>query len=145
LPFSVHHSIVLFTKSIKLLVKADVRYATFPGKHESELEDLYLQAVYEPILQKDFGVTLVKPLMRGKHKWSERIGKCFPACGQTWDEATKAFVKRRVAEAVTASPKKALTKTIRGPFDNLVKLLEERLAEISRGTYRKGKGVSPKH
>ncbi len=110
-----------------VLTKADVKFALCRGKSESELEDLYALAAYEGEIKKYFSVTLVKPLMRGTKKWSERVANCFIKSGQPWDDTTKAAVKARVAETVAASPKSALNAATRGPFDALMKIIQERL------------------
>jgi hypothetical protein len=111
-----------------VLTKADVKFALCRGKSESELEDLYALSAYEGEIKKHFSVILVKPLMRGTKRWSERVADCFIKSGQTWDDTTKAAVKARVAETVAASPKTALNAATRGPFDALVKIIQERLA-----------------
>ncbi|MBL9181867.1 MAG: AAA family ATPase [Verrucomicrobiaceae bacterium] len=111
----------------RVLSKADVKYAMCRGKDESEFEDFYSLTFCEPIVKAVFGVDLVKPLMRGRRKWSDRVGECFKAQGQDWDDATKAAVKAKIAAAVAASPKLALQKATRDPFDALVKALEEKV------------------
>jgi hypothetical protein len=116
-----------------VLTKADVKFALCRGKRESELEDLYALSAYEGEIVKHFSVTLVKPLMRGTKKWSERVADCFIKSGQTWDDATKSAVKARVAETVAASPKTSLSAATRGPFDALVKVIQERLAAGAPG------------
>lgn len=111
----------------RVLTKAEVKYAMCRGKDESEFEDFYSLAFCEPIVKAAFGVDLVKPLMRGRMKWSNRVGECFKAQGQVWDDATKAAVKAKVAAAVAVSPTLALQQATRGPFDALVKALEEKV------------------
>jgi putative ATP-dependent endonuclease of the OLD family len=117
------------------LTKGEVKYAMCRGKNESELEDLYLLSIYAAAIDKHFAVKLVKPLMRGKKKWSDRMADCFQANGQIWDEASKAAAKGFVAAAVAASPKKSLNPGTRKPFDALVMALEERISKI--GTFQK--------
>lgn len=113
-----------------LLAKGDVKYAMCRGKVESELEDLYLQSAYEAAIDKHFAVKLVKPLMRGQKKWSDRVADCFQASGQIWDDASKAASKNFVAAAVAAAPKSALNPSTRKPFDALVAVLEERITAL---------------
>jgi putative ATP-dependent endonuclease of the OLD family len=110
-----------------VLAKADVKYAMCRGKVESELEDLYEVSFCQPIVKATFGVDLIKALMRGRSKWSQRVGECFQRQGQVWDDATKSAVKAKLAAAVVASPRHALRKSTRAPFDALVKILEERI------------------
>lgn len=113
-----------------LLLKGDIKYAMCRGKDESELEDFYLQSSYEAAIDKHFAVKLVKPLMRGRKKWSDRVAECFQASGQNWDDASKAASKGFVAAAVAAAPKSALNPATRKPFDALVTVLEEKLAAL---------------
>jgi predicted ATP-dependent endonuclease of OLD family len=113
-----------------VLTKAEVKYAMCRGKDESELEDFYHQAVYEAAIDKHFSVKLVKPLMRGRKKWSDRMADCFQASGQIWDDAAKTAAKTFVAAEVAAAPKKALNHAIRKPFDALVAALEERVSAL---------------
>ncbi|MBE0540682.1 MAG: AAA family ATPase [Verrucomicrobia bacterium] len=68
----------------RVLSKAEVKYALCRGKDESEFEDFYSLAFCEPIVKAAYGVDLVKPLMRGRKKWSDRAGECFKAQGQRW-------------------------------------------------------------
>jgi len=111
----------------RVLSKADLKFAMCRGKDESELEDLYSLSFCEPVVKAAFGVDLVKPLMRGRRKWVDRVGECFQKQGQAWDDGTKAAVKAKIAAAVVASPNLALQKATRAPFDALVKALEERV------------------
>jgi 5S rRNA maturation endonuclease (ribonuclease M5) len=115
----------------RVLVAADVKYALCRGKDESELEDLYSLDFCEPIMKEAFGISLVKPLMRGRKKWSDRVGECFTKGGQLWDKGTKAAVKAKIASAVAQAPKLALQKSTRSPFDALVKILEEKVSVYS--------------
>ncbi|MGO8930375.1 MAG: ATP-dependent nuclease [Limisphaerales bacterium] len=111
-----------------VLTRADCKFALFRGKDESELEDFYSTKAYEAALSKHFSVTLPKPLIRGRKKWSDRVSSCFTASAQVWDDTTKAATKARVAEAVAANPKAALSASARAPFKALVQLLEDRLS-----------------
>lgn len=115
----------------RVLMKGDVKFAMCRGKDESELEDLYALTFCEPIVKGAFGVDLVKPLMRGKRKWADRVGECFQKQGQLWDDGSKAAVKAKIAAAVVASPKLALQKSTRAPFDALVKALEDRVKSLA--------------
>jgi putative ATP-dependent endonuclease of the OLD family len=114
-----------------VLKKAHVKFAICRGKNESELEDFYTLSFCQAVVKNAFGVDLVKPLMRGKAKWSERVGECFKAQGQHWDDGTKATVKLKIASAVATSPQLALQKTTRAPFDALVKVLEEMINVVA--------------
>jgi hypothetical protein len=114
----------------RVLAKSEIKYAMCRGKDESEFEDFYSLTFYEPVVKAAFGVQLVKPLIRGRAKWTDRVGECFKAQGQVWDDPTKMAVKAKVAAAVAASPKLALQTATRGPFDALVKALEERVKSV---------------
>jgi putative ATP-dependent endonuclease of OLD family len=111
----------------RILTKAEVKFAICRGRDESELEDLYLLEFCELIVQREFGISLVKPLMRGKKKWSTRVGECFQKGGQRWDDQTKSRLKSQIALAVSQSPGAALQKSTKAPFNALVKALEERI------------------
>jgi putative ATP-dependent endonuclease of OLD family len=114
----------------RVLSKADVKYALCRGKAESELEDLYVLGFYEVIAGGSFGVTLVKPLMRGTKKWSDRVRECFLKAGQLWDDGTKAALKAQIASAVARSPKGVLQKSTRPLFDALVKSVEGKIQKV---------------
>lgn len=111
----------------RVLIRANVKYALFRGKVESELEDFYSAEFCEMVTKSNFNVALVKPLMRGKRKWSERVGDCFQKSLQQWNDGVKATVKAQIAEAVAKAPKQALNKASRGSLDSLIKALEERV------------------
>jgi len=116
----------------RVLLRANGRFALCRGKTESELEDFYSNEFCEAVVKTGFDVALVKPLMRGTKKWSERVADCFTKSGQQWNEGVKAAVKAQVAVAVAKSPKHALNKATRGPLDALAKALEERIEKPRR-------------
>lgn len=109
-----------------------LKFTVCRGKDDAEFEDLFSPTIYEPVIKKDFGVTLIKPLT-GKQKWSDRVKGFFKAQGHQWDAALEAAVKLKVANAVAAAPKSALHPPNRSPFDALVKSLETMLDELAAG------------
>lgn len=108
-----------------------VHFSSCDGKSEAEVEDLYDPAVYAPMLKNIYGVDVNHPKFRTARKWSARMRDVFKSQGKHWDDNLEAVVKRKVASTVAERPDSALLIARRGPFDALVKALEEKLAEIS--------------
>lgn len=103
----------------------DITYAQVLGLVESELEDLYNTASYEPHLQSQYGLNPLSPAYsRSKKKWSDRMALLFASAGATWDDAVKGTLKADVASRVAASAAASIDTSRRGPLDRLVAKLE---------------------
>jgi hypothetical protein len=63
-----------------------------------------------------------------KKPWSERMRDNFTDQGKPWSKTVERQVKGAVAAAAAAEGTTSLNQHRRGPFDALVRALEERLA-----------------
>jgi energy-coupling factor transporter ATP-binding protein EcfA2 len=111
-----------------LLDESSVCYARLPHLDETELEDLIDASVTDAVLVKFGVVTLKVATQYRKKKWSDRARSVFLSTGKIWDSSIEARVKLQVAEAVAQSPNSALRESTSASVDNLIVLLEKRLA-----------------
>jgi putative ATP-dependent endonuclease of the OLD family len=114
-----------------LLDHTDVHFATTLGKPESELEDWYVPSVYEQVVQRKFGVSLLAPEFSSAKKWSARMMAVFKRQGKPWDEKVAAEVKLAVAQAVSANPTAAILPIAQSAVDALRDRIIGRLQEIA--------------
>jgi putative ATP-dependent endonuclease of OLD family len=114
-----------------LVTMADVTFAIVPGLKESEIEDLYEEKLYSPMLQANYGVSTMSPKFHSNNKWSDRVRDIFKQQGKTWSDAIKVKIKAQVADLIELNASKALNQHKRGPFDALVKALENKLTAIA--------------
>ena len=110
-----------------LISDAEVNFCIRDGLNETELEDLYDTALYEDLLVNKYRISIKSPKFKGENKWSDRIKACFQHCGKRWDDRLKAEVKYFIADAVAASPSKAICPHHAGTLDALVGVLEDRI------------------
>lgn len=111
-----------------LITSAEITYATCLDMPESEIEDMYDEAVYTEMLKQTYNVVLtgIRPL-GSRRKWTQRMRGLFSRQGQAWDDRIAREVKQKIADCVLSSPGQALNAHRRGPFDTLVRVLEEKL------------------
>ncbi len=84
-----------------LISDADYVLSTFPGKAESELEDFVDPTAYLDALNQAFGLQLKRAdVVRGRKKWSQRIGTLIEAHGKVWNAAAERKAKSIVSTAV---------------------------------------------
>lgn len=114
-----------------LLEVRDVTLAIVMGLRESEIEDLYEEALYSPMLMRRYGVSTSSPKFKGTAKWSDRLHETFSSQGKLWSESIEAKVKAEVAEAVVADTTNALNSHKRTTFDALVNSLEDKLTTVA--------------
>ena len=114
-----------------LLLIADVTFTTCNGMKESEIEDMYEEAIYSAMLQNRYGVSTLSPKFKGHAKWSDRLASAFKHQGKPWSDQIEAKVKAEVAELVEASPAAALNQHKRSSFDALMSALETKLNTIA--------------
>lgn len=114
-----------------LLLLADVTFTTCTGMKETEIEDMFEEAVYSSMLQNRYGVSTLSPKFKGTAKWSDRLKVTFKHQGKPWSDQIKAKVKADVAELVEANPATALNTHKRSSFDALVTALESKLNTIA--------------
>ena len=116
-----------------LITMADVTFATCAGMKESEMEDLFDQALYSKMLQVKHGVSTLNPKFKGTDKWSNRLREVFKNQGKPWSDSIEAKVKAEVAELAELNPKNTLNVHKRSAFDALVVALEAKLLAIGEG------------
>lgn len=114
-----------------LLLLADVTFTTCIGQKDSEMEDMFDEALYSPMLQNRYGVSTLSPKFKGNAKWSDRLKQAFIHQGKPWSDDIEAKVKAEVAELVAANPATALNPHKRSSFDALVQALEEKLNVVA--------------
>jgi hypothetical protein len=113
-----------------LLVLADITFATCPGMKESEIEDMYAERIYSPLLQNSYGVPTASPKFKGNEKWSDRARGAFKHQGKPWSDQIEGKLKSEVADLVEANPADALNAHKRNSFDALIHALEAKLNAI---------------
>lgn len=116
-----------------LMSTVDVHFAIADGKKESEIEDLYEESLYAPMLLNKYGVSTSSPKFKGAAKWSDRLKEAFKHQGKTWSDQIEARVKADVGELVASAPGTALNAHRKGGFDALVRALEAKLQTIVDG------------
>ncbi len=114
-----------------LLLLADVTFTTCNGMKESEIEDMFDEAVYSAMLQNRYGVSTLHPKFKGNAKWSERLATTFKHLGKPWSDQIEAKVKAEVAELVVSNPATALNIHKRSSFDALITALETKLDTVA--------------
>lgn len=114
-----------------LLLLADVTFTTCNGMKETEIEDMFEEAIYSAMLQNRYGVSTHSPKFKGNAKWSDRLSAAFKHQGKPWSDQIKAKVKAEVAGLVEANPINGLNPHKRSSFDALVTALETKLNAIA--------------
>lgn len=114
-----------------LLLLADVTFTTCVGMKESEIEDMFDEAIYSSMLQNRYGVSTLHPKFKGNGKWSDRLANAFKHQGKPWSDQIEAKVKSEVAELVEANPSTALNVHKRSSFDALIAALDAKLNSIA--------------
>ena len=114
-----------------LLVIADVNFTVCNGAKESEIEDLFDEALYATMLQNKYGVSTLSPRFKGTAKWSDRLKETFKHQGKPWSDQIEAGVKSDVAALVETNAATAINVHRRGCFDALVQSLEGKLTTIA--------------
>jgi len=114
-----------------LLTAADSTFTVCGGMKESEIEDLYDEMLYAPMLQNKYGVSTASPKFKGNAKWSDRLRDTFRHQGKVWNDQVKAKVKADVSELVEANPAAALNPYKRSSFDALTEALTNKIRAIA--------------
>ncbi len=114
-----------------LIEPADANFAICDGRDESELEDLYDPAIYEPMLLNKFGVALNHSKFKGRKKWSDRLAETFKAQGKLWKKQTEEEIKYRIAEIVAANPGTSIQQHHRTIIDALAAALSVKLEALN--------------
>ncbi len=113
-----------------LATQADVTFASRNGLSESEIEDLYNETLYSPLLKNKYGVSTEAPQFKGNRKWSDRMRLIFKNQGKLWTDNVEMKVKGDIAELVEGNPSSAVNQHHRGPIDSLITALEQKLKTI---------------
>lgn len=114
-----------------LLLIADLTLTTCNGRKESEIEDIFDEAIYSEMLQRKYGVSTRHPKFKGNRKWSERLESTFKELGKPWSSQTEARIKAEVSELVETNPGAALNTHMRNSFDALIEALESKLNALA--------------
>jgi hypothetical protein len=114
-----------------LLTPVDSTFTVCAGMKESEIEDLYDEALYAPMLQNKYGVSTASPKFKGTEKWSGRLRDAFRQQGKLWTDQVEMKVKIDVAELVEANPAAALNPHKRSSIDALIEALKGKLNAIA--------------
>jgi predicted ATPase len=114
-----------------LLTAVDSTFTVCAGMKESEIEDLYDEALHAPMLQNNYGVSTASPKFKGTEKWSCRLRDAFRHQGKLWTEQVELQVKVDIAELVEANPAAALNPHKRSSIDALIEALKGKLNAIA--------------
>lgn len=110
-----------------ILVVGDVNFAMCGGKQESELEDLYLEDVYQNILRQEAGLQFQRHGPDKDRKWTERVSNLLRSCGKPRDDATLLAIKVKVAKVAGQLGIRAVHPQKLGPIHSLANHLEQKL------------------
>jgi hypothetical protein len=114
-----------------LVTPADTTFTVCNGMKESEIEDIYNEALYSNMLLNRYGVSTASPKFKGTAKWSDRLRDTFRHQGKLWSDQIEAKVKAEVAELVDANPVAALNAHKRSSLDALIQALKIKMDGIA--------------
>lgn len=114
----------------KVLSRSDVTFTLCGGKNESELEDLYSEAIYDPILIHEAGVTLQRQGPDKDKKWSDRVKNLLRTAGKLHDDVSIAAIKMKVAQSAANAGRVALHPSKVGPIDSLINQIATRCSAV---------------
>lgn len=114
-----------------LITPADTTFTVCNGMKESEIEDIYDEALYANMLLNRYGVSTASPKFKGTTKWSDRLRDTFRHQGKLWSDPIEAKVKAEVAELVEANPAMALNAHKRSSLDALIQALKIKMEGIA--------------
>ena len=115
-------------KQEKLLDVASVNFSTVGGKTEAELEDMYVDDVYQQILLEEVGLRLVPQGPDVAKKWSDRVRNLLRRAGKPHDDATLLSIKIKVAASAASRGNNALHQSKIGPIESLISSLKTSLS-----------------
>jgi len=111
-----------------LLKLADLNYAKFPGKLESEFEDFVKRSAYDTAFLREFEIDVnAKIAGIGKQKWSDEMKVRFERAGKQWDDSTKMMAKQLVVAGCFQLKKDAFYEIEHDATTNLIAYLERKL------------------
>ena len=116
-----------------LLEERDINFSMVPGKVEAEFEDYIDINLYKDMIRNRFGVEISTAKFRTNKKWSERMQYVFKSEGRLWNNEVEKTIKKNISELVKDNPGIALNNKCSAPLSGLVKSLEQRIKEISKG------------
>ncbi len=107
---------------------ADVNLSFYPGKDESELEDLYDKKVYRDGFFSEFGVDVTKkPIGKKSGKWSDLLSKLFLESGKTWTNSQKDACKIWLADFAANHADTIILEKTSGALDAFVVTVEDKI------------------
>jgi putative ATP-dependent endonuclease of OLD family len=114
-------------KNEGVIKSSAVNFALVGGKTESELEDLYDEAVFSDILQDEIGLAWISGGPDKNKKWAERVRNLLRRGGKPMDEGTLLAIKIKVAAKAASLGLAALHQSKKGPIESLCNSLKSRL------------------
>ncbi len=106
----------------------DIFFANFPGKTDSEFEDLIKTSIYKDIIKQEMGVLLQgKKFQNNKLKWNERVRNVFLDHSKPWNDEVEMEIKNTVCSEVEKLGIDSLLKQGEKPILNLISHLESLL------------------
>ncbi len=109
-----------------IVARADATFTLCGGKVESELEDLYAEAIYDDILTHEAGSTLPRHGPDKEKKWSDRVRNLLRSAGKLHDDVSIASIKMRVAQSAATAGWSALHPSKAGPIEALCNQIKAR-------------------
>lgn len=111
-----------------LLASSAVNFTKVGGKTDAELEDLYVDSVYEDILFDEIGLKLVANAPDKSKKWSERVKNLLKKAGKPSDDVVLLSIKIKVAHSAAQLGLAAIHPSKRGPIDSLANSIKKMLS-----------------
>lgn len=115
----------------RVLDERDFHLSSRPGLRESELEDLYNEAIYRDKFAEEFNVIFQKQTgtIAGE-KWSSRMEALFKTQGKLWSDETKDRVKGWLAEYASAHPRDIIRPEFSLPIDSFIQTILSKAASM---------------
>jgi AAA15 family ATPase/GTPase len=104
-----------------------VNFTTVGGKSEAELEDLYKEEVYKPIVFSETGLQWPSNGLDVSKKWADRLRNLLRRAGKPLDDGAVQIIKLKVAQAAASRGMSALHQSKAGPVESLKNSLLEKL------------------
>lgn len=111
-----------------VLSAVDINFASWGSSGETEMEDLYIEDLWNEVLGEAFSLHLSHPDAKGK-KWSDRVRRALKAAGRIADDPQIQMLKSRLAAKAAAVGWSAIHEKKRGPIENLAIALENKLSD----------------
>lgn len=108
---------------------ADATMLSAVGMSESELEDLFDESIFAPLLLDRYGVTCDPKVSQPQKRFSLRMKDYFRSSGQVWSDSTASNVKAELAQLLVSGHESAVVSGEReAVVGALVRALERKLS-----------------